>query len=81
MLPSQGSNSTVIHSPIVQSSEQSLTTSEAASFLAASPSTLESWRHKRRGPAFIRQGRSIRYRLADLIKFQETNRIEPKEAD
>lgn len=59
---------------------KAMTTREAAAFLGSTNATLESWRHRRRGPAFIRQGRSIRYRLADLIKFQEQNLIRPKEA-
>lgn len=57
--------------------EKTLTCREAASFIAASARTLEGWRRKGQGPAYIRQGRSIRYRLTDLIQFQQANKIEP----
>lgn len=44
-----------------------LTTDQAASYLGNSPATLASWRvRKSDGPRFIRLGRSIRYRVADL---------------
>lgn len=59
--------------------EQCLTGPKAAAFLACSVHTLENWRLKGQGPAFIRQGRLIRYRLKDLIAFQERNRQEPEE--
>lgn len=59
--------------------EASLTGLEAARFLSISPRTLEQWRRKRRGPAYYKVGRLVRYLLADLIQFQEANRIEPRE--
>lgn len=45
---------------------------EAAAYLGGlSVRTLQSWRTSRRrgGPAFVRVGRSIRYRVADLDAF------------
>lgn len=56
---------------------RALTAKEAAEFLATTRQTLEAWRHRGQGPAYIRQGRSIRYRLADLTAWQEKNRVEP----
>lgn len=42
------------------------TTEEAAAYLDIKPHTLAVWRWKSTGPAFIRVGRRIRYRQADL---------------
>lgn len=42
------------------------TTQEAAAYLDIKPHTLAVWRWKGTGPAFIRVGRRIRYRQADL---------------
>jgi hypothetical protein len=39
----------------------------AARFLSVSERTLQAWRLQRRGPTFVRVGRAIRYRRADLI--------------
>lgn len=49
-------------------SQQSIVVNEkqAAEFLAVSSAALRRWRAERRGPAFIRLERCIRYRLSDL---------------
>lgn len=47
--------------------EQTLLTPEAAATrLAVSPATLERWRVRREGPPFVKLGRLVRYRGADL---------------
>jgi hypothetical protein len=46
--------------------EHLLTTPEAAAILKAAPITLCKWRVYGGGPLFIRTGRNIRYRVADL---------------
>ncbi len=44
-----------------------LTTQEVARWLKSEPRTLERWRHRGKGPRFIRfTPRCVRYRLADL---------------
>lgn len=43
-----------------------LTEHEASDRLGVSPSTLNSWRVRRVGPAFVRVGRLVRYRAAAL---------------
>lgn len=54
------------------STTPTLTTPEAAKFLNLQPSTLEQWRWiGGRGPRFVKIGRSVRYRLADLEAFLE----------
>ena len=52
---------------------------DAAAYLAVSVATLRSWRLTRRrgsttGPVFIRFGRAIRYRVADLDAWVEQHR-------
>lgn len=46
-----------------------LTTNEAARFLSLSTKTLEAWRLQRYGPAYVKFGRSVRYRLSSLESF------------
>lgn len=49
-----------------------LTTREAASWLAFSPKTLEKWRCRGGGPAYIKlRGWSVRYKLEDLQAFAD----------
>lgn len=56
-----------------ESLEESLDNDHAAAFLDIAPSTLENWRTRARDPKstvpripYIKNGRSIRYRLRDL---------------
>jgi excisionase family DNA binding protein len=51
-----------------------LTVKEAASFLAVSTSTLYGWVHQRRIP-FVKVGRALRFELAELQKFIQSNRF------
>jgi hypothetical protein len=51
---------------------------KAAEELALAVQTLRNWRHLRKGPPYIRLGRSIRYRIDDLRKYMEENRIAPE---
>ena len=48
----------------------------AAQILGCTASALRKWRLFGRGPAYIRVGRLIRYREADLAAFIERNRVE-----
>lgn len=48
---------------------------EAASFLLTSVGTLAQWRYLRRGPAYIKVGRSVAYRLSDLLDYVEQTRV------
>lgn len=43
-----------------------LTTVEAADYLGLQRTTLEAWRCRGGGPAFVKLGRAVRYRRADL---------------
>jgi excisionase family DNA binding protein len=47
--------------------------STLASRLGVSRSTLQSWRYSGRGPRFIKLGRMIRYRTADVDAYLQAN--------
>jgi excisionase family DNA binding protein len=53
------------------------TVQEAARYLSVSVSTLYGWVYQRR-IAFVKVGRALRFDLADLDRFIESNRIRPK---
>ena len=48
-----------------------LNTRKAAEFLTMKPQTLDLWRTRSQGPRFLKIGKSVRYREADLIQFLE----------
>lgn len=50
---------------------------EAARQLKLSVSTLQQRRFKRKDPAYVRIGRSVRYRMEDLEEFISKSRIRP----
>lgn len=45
---------------------------QAAEYLSLSPRTLQTWRQRGNGPRFLKLGRSVRYRRADLDAFIES---------
>lgn len=51
---------------------------KAAEILDAAAQTLRNWRFQRRGPAYVKLGRSVRYALSDLMAYMETRRIDPE---
>lgn len=61
-------------------SEALLTEAEAADFLRLSVRTLQAWRIRIAGPAFVQVGRAIRYRRRDLIAWIEANTVSPSRA-
>ena len=54
-----------------------LTRREAAQRLNLKPGTLASWSSQGRGPAFVRLGRAVRYRLDDLQNFVDAGAVRP----
>ena len=56
-----------------------LTNAQAASLLGITPNTLKFWRHKGRGPKFVKFGDSPRagvaYDEADLIAWRESRKF------
>jgi len=55
--------------------EKLMTTHEAADFFGMAPSTLEKWRVQAIGPTYVLIGRSVRYRLRDLLAFAEGRKV------
>ena len=56
--------------PAIHLDPETLITEElAARVLSMSPRTLQTWRYEQRGPAFVRLGRSIRYRVCVLTQW------------
>jgi len=53
-----------------------LTESEVSNLLAVSVHTLRQWRMGRRGPAFCKIGRIVRYRRSDLDRFISDSTVE-----
>jgi excisionase family DNA binding protein len=52
--------------------ELPLTTQEAADLLGLKRTTLEAWRVRGCGPRFVKLGRAVRYRAADLDAWIES---------
>jgi hypothetical protein len=55
-----------------------LTEKEVAAITGRAVQTLRNDRHKGQGFAYIKFGRSIRYRLSDILAAMECHRIEPE---
>jgi predicted site-specific integrase-resolvase len=51
---------------------------EAARTIGLSVQTLRNWRHLGKGPAYVKLGRSVRYRIDDLMDFIDKHRIDPE---
>ena len=51
---------------------------EAAKILCKSVQTLRNERHLRKGCPYVKMGRSVRYRVNDLLDYIEKNRIDPE---
>jgi hypothetical protein len=63
---------------MIQSVESEILTDvQAAKFLSVSVQTVRKWRFYRKGPAYVRMGRSIRYQKKDLLAYLGDNRIDP----
>jgi len=61
-----------------QSTKAVLDEKQAASYLDLSVKTLQARRAAHKAPAFLKIGRSVRYRLADLDAFLAAHRVDPE---
>ena len=59
------------------STDELLDTAEAAVLLHKPVGTLQQWRHRGIGPAYVKVGRSVRYLRSDLRSFLQAHRVEP----
>ena len=51
---------------------------EAAIFMGLAVQTLRNFRHQRRGPAYLKIGRAVRYDLGDIKAYLQKRRIDPE---
>jgi predicted DNA-binding transcriptional regulator AlpA len=67
------------HTPdrICMNTSPPLTEAEAADRLGLKVATLRAWRHQRKGPAFVRLGRAVRYLAIDIETFLSASRVGP----
>jgi hypothetical protein len=60
---------------------KNFTTYEAAEYLGLKESTLRDWRCEKRGPRYVKMGKSrnaaVRYRVRDLDAYQDSNTHTP----
>jgi Helix-turn-helix domain len=50
----------------------------AAEMLGVQVSTLAAWRCRKKGPPYLKVGKGVRYRVADLNAWIEASRIMPE---
>jgi hypothetical protein len=62
----------------MQMGDRVVTEVQAAEILGRAVQTLRNDRHLRQGPAYIKLGRSVRYKVSDLLKYLESHRIDPE---
>ena len=55
---------------------RALTEREVAELLGLSVATLRAWRHRGKGPRFLRLGRSVRYLPADVADFVRASAVD-----
>ena len=55
---------------------RALTEREVAELLGLSVATLRAWRHRGRGPRFLRLGRSVRYLPSDVSDFVRASAVD-----
>jgi hypothetical protein len=51
---------------------------DGAAYVDFSAAALRKWRREGKGPAFVRVGRSIRYRIQDLDTWLAAHRVETR---
>lgn len=56
-------------------SERHLTVEQLAERLTVPPETVYRWNSRGGGPAYLKIGRFARYRLADVIAWEEARRV------
>jgi Helix-turn-helix domain len=60
--------------------EELIENAAAAKLIGVAPETLVQWRYQKRGPCFLKIGRLIRYRRADLAAWLAAQRRDPRAA-
>lgn len=55
-----------------------LNTAEAAAYIRMKPQTLNKWRHYKEGPSYVKIGRMVFYKPADLEAFMDAGVVSPE---
>ena len=64
----------------MQMSDRTVRETEAAEIVGAAVQTMRNNRHLGKGPPYLKLGKSVRYRVSDLIEYLEKHRIDPESA-
>lgn len=64
---------------VLADDDRCLKTSEVAEYLNISTKTLRTYRADGLGPAFVKFGRMVRYRLSDVKTWRDSRRFNPAE--
>ena len=59
-------------SVLPRTDERALSETEVAERLGVSPFTVRAWRQRGHGPRFMKIGRHVRYRLADVVSWENS---------
>jgi predicted DNA-binding transcriptional regulator AlpA len=51
---------------------------EVAALPGFAVASLRNWRCQARGPSYVKMGRSVRYRLKDVLEWIESHRVKPR---
>ena len=51
---------------------------DAAAYVGFKQPTMRKWRREGTGPAYLRIGRAVRYRIADLDRFLDESLVSPR---
>jgi excisionase family DNA binding protein len=62
----------------MQGTPRALTEREVAERLGLSVATLRAWRHRGKGPRFLRLGRSVRYLPSDVDDFVRASAVDTR---
>ena len=69
---------TTVNHAQTNNTTRALTEREVAELLGLSVATLRAWRHRGKGPRFLRLGRSVRYLPSDLADFVRASAVDTK---
>jgi excisionase family DNA binding protein len=65
----------------VHVADRHLSIKEFADRLGLPPATIERWNSRGGGPRYLRVGRHVRYRLADIIAWEESRLVDPNDVE
>ena len=66
---------TIERAAVAKDGSPFLTTDQAARYIGLAKQSLEKMRREKRGPPYRRHGRFVRYHIADLDAWSESNRV------